>query len=208
MKNKEFISLERKLLPQFPNMVVQGPMMLMTPVGQPVLRGLCFEGSSFDAKSFYVWMFWMPLYVPTKHVYFDHGDRILDRWDATNPQLLEDLVKAIRLRAIPFLCGLETLQDVLHRLRLAADNSKNPYDHQALAYTLVKVGETTEAISAIDVLLELLNPAVSWQIELGERTRLLKEKILMNVEEAQTMLARWQSDSIRAIGLENIISTD
>jgi polygalacturonase len=51
------------------------------------LRGLYFEGSSFDGKSFYVWTFVLPLFVPTKHVSFNLGKRLralggADRWNA------------------------------------------------------------------------------------------------------------------------------
>ena len=75
MKKKEFALLARQLLPEMPGMTVHAPLVVAVPMGE-ILRGLHFEGSSFDAKSFYVDVFWLPLYVPTDEVYFNLGKGI------------------------------------------------------------------------------------------------------------------------------------
>ena len=207
MKKKEFASLARQLLPHVADMIVHGPMMLTIPVGQ-VLRGIYFEGSDFDAKSFYVWVFWLPLYVPTEQVSFNLGKRIRsaagERWNTDSPRLLENLVIAIRTEAIPLLKRLETPEGVLEAARSAAAGSKDPYVHQALSYALAIAGKTEAAVSAIDVLLGFLDPAIPWQAELGSRTTLLKEKLLERPENAAAMLEGWRTESIRKLGLESL----
>ena len=102
MKKKEFASLARQLLPHFSGMVVHIPLMLLRPV-KPVLRGICFEGSGSDPKTFYVWKFWLPLYVPRKRISFTHGERLRDKggaemWNVTESRLVERLTDA-ELRA-------------------------------------------------------------------------------------------------------------
>lgn len=208
MRSKDFVSLTRKLLPQWPSMIVHGTMLVMTPI-KPVLRGLYFEGSSFDARSFYVWAFWMPLYVPADTVSFNLGTRIRgesggDRWNAADARVIEKLSSAIYSDALPYLRELETSQDVVEAAKRAAGGSKDPYVHQALAYSLAKAGDTTEAVDSIDVLLGLLDPFISWQAELRTRAQLLKEAIIAKKEDAAVMLDGWMAESIRQLGLEEL----
>lgn len=208
MKKREFVSLARQLLPFVPGAVVHGPMMAIVPIGQ-VFRGLYFEGSDFDAQSFYINAFWLPLYVPTKHIHFNFGKRLrdnrgADRWNSDSPQLLDDLAAAIRRDALPLFDKVESLQGVVEVTRQAAVVSKDPYVHQALSYALAMAGEGTEAVRAIDVLLGLLNPAVPWQAQFAARANLLKEKIADGTEEAGTMLEGWRAESIRSLGLDGI----
>jgi hypothetical protein len=208
MKSKEFASLARKLLPQCPRMIVHGTMLVMPPI-EPVLRGLCFEGSSFDAKSFYVWAFWMPLYVPADTVSFNLGKRIReecggDRWSAADDRVIEKLSSAIRSDALPFLCELETAKDVVVAAGRAAAGSRDPYAHQALAYSLAKAGDVAAAVDSIDVLLGLLSPLVPWQAELRTRAQSLKETLIAKKEDAAAMLDGWTAESIRRLGLEQL----
>lgn len=208
MKTKAFAALARQLLPSLPGMVIHGPMMLVVPLGQ-VLRGLYFEGSSFDAKSLYVWLFWLPLYVPTETAYFNLGKRLRDesggdRWNMADAQFMEGLTKSVRAEAIPFLKGLDTPQGVVEAARRAAATSKDPYTHQALCYALAKAGKVQEAVTAVDVLLGLLSPAIPWQAELGTRANLLKEKLIASAEDTTAMLEGWTAESIRQLKLEDI----
>lgn len=51
MKTKDFAALGRRLLPALPGFRVEGDMIFMHPIAH-ILRGICFDGSSFDAKLF------------------------------------------------------------------------------------------------------------------------------------------------------------
>jgi hypothetical protein len=212
MKKKEFASLARRLSPHVPGTIVHGPMLLIPPVTR-TLRGLYFEGSSFDAKSFYIWVFWMPLCVPSEHVYFNLGRRVRgtsggDRWNAGAPQLLEDLVAAIRSEAIPLLSLTGTQTGEIEAARAATAGNTSPYTHQALAYVLAQAGETQAAVDTLAVLLGFLDPAVPWQAEMGARARLLKEGLVEHPEEVARMLDGWRLDSIRNLGLGDVMAQD
>src|ERR1700730_11760587 len=106
MKTKEFVAIEKALLPELPDFAIKGSMMLMRPV-EYVLRGICFEGSDFDKTSFCVNVFALPPCVPTKHLYFIFGSRLriagADRWNANDPDVIAELGEAIRRDAMPFL---------------------------------------------------------------------------------------------------------
>lgn len=208
MNSKELVSLARRLLPQYPSMILHRTMLVMPPVN-PVFRGLWFEGSSFDAKSFYVWAFWMPLYVPAKMISFNLGKRVRvesggDRWSSADDQVVESLNRAIRSDALPFLSELKSVQDAVRAARHAADGSKDPFAHEALAYSLAKAGDVEAAVESIDVLLELLSPLIPWQAELKTRALSLKEAIIANNGDVIKILDGWTAENIRQLGLEQL----
>ena len=53
MRAKDFVTLEKRLLPNLPNFTIKGPLLFIVPIGH-TLRGFHFDGSSFDKKAFYV----------------------------------------------------------------------------------------------------------------------------------------------------------
>jgi hypothetical protein len=101
MTTKEFVALGKSLLPKLPGFAVKGSLMFIPPV-ECVLRGIHFDGSSFDKRSFSVTTFALPLCVPTNHLYLNFGTRVRhkgggDRWSMRTPDLREELATALKL---------------------------------------------------------------------------------------------------------------
>ena len=99
MKTRKFVDLERRLAMDFPDFAIKGTLMFLSPPIR-LLRGLCFEGSSFDKTSFYVNFFVLPLCRPTDHLYFSFGGRVRcpgggDRWNVESPNLRWELVNSL-----------------------------------------------------------------------------------------------------------------
>ncbi len=208
MKKKEFAALGRQLTSEIPGATVHGDMIVVMPVGD-VLRGLCFEGSSFDAKSFYIWVFCHPLYIPTDCICFTFGDRLRgsisgERWDADSEGLLEELATTIRHQAVPFLSGFDTQQGVVEAARAAAGKHKTVRLYETLSYVLAAAKQVEEAVGAIDVLSGLLDTDIAWQEELGARVTLLREALLKSDEDACELLEAWKAETIRNLGLESL----
>jgi hypothetical protein len=203
MKTKEFIAIEKSLLTDLPGFAIKGSMMVMCPV-KHVLRGFCFEGSDFDKTSFYVYFFALPLCVPTKHLYFNFGDRLRsdggDNWNVNDPNLLAKLGAAIRREAMPFLSRAESLLGFVEIAR--SFSYANPHTPMAIAFTLARAGRINEAISVLDQLLPQLNLKVAWQSEIADQAKALKAKLVANPSEAQQQLEAWEAESARNLGLE------
>jgi hypothetical protein len=201
MKNKDFAELAKRLLPDLPGFAVKAPLMFILPVGH-TLRGLCFESHSYEAKLFYVWVFFLPLCVPRKHVSFELGKRIGgDRWNAEAPDIVRELGVALKREALPFLSAIESPHDVAQAatsMRLP----QNPHVQQAIAYTLARAGDVNKAVAALDELTRSLDVKVPWQLEMAERANAFKSQLLSDAPSAQKQLEAWEAESVRNLGLE------
>lgn len=205
MKNKDFAELAKRLLPDLPGFAIRPPLMFIPPVGH-TLRGVCFEGSGFDARSFYVNVFFLPLFVPRKYLSFEFGNRIReagggDRWNADAPNLVHELGVALKREALPFLSPIESPRDVAQAatsLRLP----QNPHMQQAIAYALARAGDVNKAVAALDELARLLDVKVPWQLEMFERANAFKSQLLSDAPSAQKQLEAWEAESVRNLGLE------
>lgn len=205
MKSKEFTALAKKLMPNLPGFAVKGSMAIMRPV-KTVLRGIYFEGSSFDTKSFYVWVFFLPLFVPTNVVNFNLGQRLRvpgggDRWSTDMPNLIGDLTAVIERDALPFLTGVESPLDVA---RAAGRNQspQDPYVQQAVAYAWARAGEVKRANDELEKLIHLLDARITWQHALIERADRLRAMLLEKPEDVQAQLDAWENETSRCLGLE------
>lgn len=201
MKNKDFAALAQRLSPDLPAFAVKAPLMIIPPVGH-TLRGLCFESHSHEARLFYIWVFFLPLFVPRKHLSFEFGKRIGgDRWNADAPNLVYELGAALKREALPFLSPIESPHDVAQAaasLRLP----QNPHVQQAIAYALARTGEVDKAVRALDELTPMLNANIPWQLEIAERAQVLKSNLLANPADAQRQLEAWENESVKNLGLE------
>jgi hypothetical protein len=188
---------------------VKDQLMIMRPVTH-TLKAFHFDGSSFDKKSFYVDIFFMPLCVPAEHIHFTFGrrvrDKASDRWNAGNPGFETTLTSAMQ-DDLPFLVKLRTPSDVASALQpLTKPNEAgyvNPHCYEALAYTLLQAGKTSAASNVIDTLLKTANPTVIWECKIASRARLIRDKLLEKPEEAHEQLATWETENIRTLGIES-----
>jgi len=201
MKNKDFASLAQRLLPNLPGFVVKAPLMFIPPV-KHTLRGLCFESHSHEANLFYVWVFFQPLFVPTKHLTLTFGKRISDEpWNADASNLIHELGGALKRETLPFLSPIESP----HGVAVAAKSlrlSQNPNVQETIAYALARAGDVGKAVAELDILLGMLDVKVPWQLEMAERAKLLKAELLSDAHGAQNLLATWETESARNLGLD------
>jgi hypothetical protein len=208
MTTKQFVTLEKSLLPEFAGFAIKGKLMFIPPA-RHILRGINFEGSDFSKTSFFVTRFVIPLCVPTKYLYFLLCDRIRDKgkgdgWDANMPNLFAELTEALKLQALPFLSEVETLPNFITVL-MRSHGSDHAGALEPMGYAYARMGYVDNAIDALDRLLariDRLDPKAPWDIERSERAKLLKAKLISGPAEAQQQLDVWEAESIRNLGLE------
>ena len=142
MKTRKFVDLERRLAMDFPDFAIKGTLMFLSPPIR-LLRGLCFEGSSFDKNSFYVNFFVLPLCRPTDHLYFSFGGRVRcpgggDRWNVESPNLRSELVNSLMNEAVPYLRGTKALSDFIANAKSAPQNIRTL---EATGFALARLNE-------------------------------------------------------------------
>ncbi|HPO17224.1 MAG TPA: hypothetical protein PLI09_27570 [Candidatus Hydrogenedentes bacterium] len=188
---------------------VQAPLMFLVPLSH-TLRGIYFENSS-DARAFYVWVFFLPLFIPRKYISFEFGQRICQAtgeqcWNADAKDLHHDLIRAIKRDALPFLSKIDTPSDIA-RAAMALLNPINPYYQQTLAFAHARAGQLVEARIAFDQLVKQIDQAVPWQREMAERALHFSRTLLADPAKAQFQLNEWEVESIRNLGLEKFRSS-
>lgn len=207
MRTKDFVSLAKRLLPELPGFVANGPMIFIRPVGH-ILRGFYFEGSSFDSKSFYVWMFILPLCVPAEHISFSLGKRIRgaggERWHIDAPDVVPELKDLLKREAVSNLSRIGSLRDFVDAASRWG-SSDDPQTQEALAYVLARASKGGDAVLAIDQLLRSLHTNIPWQVEMTERAKTLKTKIQEDPAEAQRQLETWERQTAKNLGIEEFV---
>jgi hypothetical protein len=212
MTTKELAIIERNLLPHLPGFAIKGREMFVPPV-KHTLRGIHFDPSAFDKKSFSVSVFVMPLFVPSEHLTLNFADRVrhsgsADRWNIGMPDLYFELSNALKQKAVPFLSSMESL----HRFIGAAQQIlkepgesrafKNPHTLQAIAYAFACIGEFQKSRDALDQLRQHLNLKVPWQRIMNERAETLGNELRDDPGGAQRRLESWEAETIKNLGLE------
>lgn len=209
MRQKEFRAVAKQLLPDLPGWRLKGPLLIWPPVDH-TLRAVCFEPSGFDRRSFYLSVFLLPLCVRHEYVSFNMGKRLGFSWEADDPQLLSNLLRAMRAEATPFLEGLDTPQDVVAVILARWRRSEDLYVHQGIAYLLALYGELDQAVDALDHLLKLSTTGfyrgLSWADQMAVEARTLKSKLLEDPDDARSMLREWEEESRRNLKVEEFTS--
>jgi hypothetical protein len=204
MKIREFVALEKRLLPALSGFAIRGSLMFITPLGD-ILRGFDFESSSHDKKAFYVYAFFLPLCVPSEYLSFNFGNRLrygrADRWSIMDRDF-EFVLKSAMEKEARYLRALQSSEDVILALRTHVSRTNDPYGHEAIAYLLAKEGKVQVSLEALDSLIRMLEPSVAWEKEMASRAQLIKAKLLANPMEARQQLEIWQRETVRNLGLE------
>jgi cytochrome c-type biogenesis protein CcmH/NrfG len=194
----DFISITRELSKLLPDFVGKGSLMLLPPA-KDLLRGIYFESSVADKRSFYVTVFVLPLFVPTDHIYLNLGERIGISWNADDKDLLPELAEVLRREALPFLNSVGTLEGLTEAL---IHNSPDARTQQAMAYGLAVKGDIEQALVALDLLILSLEVEFPWQQSIKDQAQALRTALTENPSLAKRWLQTWEAETTQRLGLE------
>src|SRR5713101_2107072 len=181
MKRRQFESLCRKLVPNLPGFVCKGWLLHTFPLNH-LLRGFCCDDSGFDSAKFTVVVFFLPLYVPTNHIYFLFGNRLKDDqgcdiwWNVNDSKLADDLLFRIRTQGIPFLSRIASPSALVDAAQ-ALPATQDAYKWETIVYSLALVDDFAGAQRALERLVKALDPKIPWQAEMMERAELLGDNL-------------------------------
>ncbi len=134
---------------QLPGFVSEGRLMFMMPLGHS-LKGVYFDRSIVGPEMCNVNVFVQPLFVRAENLTFNLGWRLgggtkLWNLDAS----LAELMDKVKLEAVPFLASVISPRD-LAKAAKRLHITENPLVKIYIAYALVRDGEFTDAIDALD----------------------------------------------------------
>jgi len=200
---KEFIALEKALLPDLPGFAIKGPLMLIPPARQ-LLRGIHFDGSSFDKTSFYANALIMPLCVPTNHLSLLFARPIrqssgADRWSIKEPNVIAEISAELKRQAVPFLARAKSL---VYFVDVAKEFAGNPHTPKAIGFALARAGQFDQAIEVLGQLLGQVDLNIGWQSDIAVQAGALRAKLIANPIDAQQQLERWETETVHKLGLD------
>ena len=207
MKKKQFESLCKSLLPYLPGFDCKGWLLYARPVGH-ILRGFCCDDSGFDPQKFAVTVFFLPLYVPTKHIHFNMGQRLKDErgcdiwWSLSDPRLCDELLACIERQGLPFLDGVKQPCDVVTAIQRLGPG-RDPYRFEAVAYSHVLASDFQQTTASMNRLLGILDTGIGWQAEMYNRAKGLLTTLESEPNKARLTLERWERETIENLGLGN-----
>jgi hypothetical protein len=114
------------------------------------------------------------------------------------PDLVTDLVAALRQQALPFLSNGETLAGFIEIARSGAQTGRAM---EGIGYAAARSGDSKQAVEIFNRLVPTLNLNIAWQRELADQVRALSAKLVAHPEEAQEQLAQWEEATVRNLGL-------
>lgn len=219
MKGRTVEKLAKKyLLQHLPGYAVRRSLLFFEPLDW-ILRGYCFDSSSFSADRFVVHAFCQPLYVPVEYLVLSFGDRLgaagggPERWFHLkgNDELstMTEVVERILKEGEPMLVTTETLRGFLDMLpRLSSDHA-DPHYLEARAYTEVLTGRTELACRTINRLNSVIdaNPnKFDWVLDLQRRVNHIRVLLAESPESAISQLNTWADYTARQLKLNRVRS--
>jgi hypothetical protein len=186
-----------------PGFVHKGRLLYASPLNH-VLRAFNFDSSAFDKETFYVAVFFLPLYIPASHLHLSFGERLRSPkgqvWNLSDPCVREELLACIQGVGLPFLERPRHPCDVAAAIQeLGADD--DPYRLEAIAYSLAMSDDVSAAQLALERLIKGLDRSTTWQTEMMERATQLAHKLAGNPQEARRQLAEWEQATVKNLGL-------
>jgi hypothetical protein len=199
VKTKDFAKIGKGLLELLPAYSVKGSLVYSITTHN-VLRGVSFEGSSFDRSSFYIWFFVMPLSLPTDTLYFNLGERLRDRqggdrWDINQPDVLSEIKLQFENQAVPWLATFESAITAIDAVKKMSDIAPNVRSLEASAVLLASYGDTEGTQLLINRCLSMVDSLIAWQREVAEQLGKLSKACMESNQAVEGLLGSWSEKS-------------
>ena len=211
MRHSDCYRLAKQLLPSLSGLTTdKRDLLFFTPIGD-ILRGFAFESTAYAREEFYFWWFFMPIGRPIEYLTLGYGGRLsppigYTDWRTHMEDLPNKLLSALRPKALPLLQSTITYQDTInaiHELRgEQAGTDTNILDD--LSCLQILDGQFEAARQTLDALIshEHGDDRRQWILDIVERAKGLKEKLINDPQFAIDQVKEWQKHTFKALKLE------
>jgi len=206
MKKKEKIILLKEILIALGDdgakFEINNDIAFVKPIGN-CYRGICIDDSRFSKEEFYIEIFFVPLYIPTDHVYFNNGWRLTrnkneDTWEKG---LLKDIVYIIKQNVLEKLLYSNTDEKLLNIINELNGFSNNIKTLETKLILAARMGNEKIINSTYtEIKLQINEDSFPWQKNILERVDL----IIHNYKNRNLILDitdKWKEESIQKLKL-------
>jgi hypothetical protein len=211
MRYSDAYRIAHVLLPQLPGFVTnKKDVLFIAPIGH-TLRGFLFESTPGGREDFYFWWFFMPICGPDEDLHLGYGNRLNvpgghAGWRTDMDRLPEKLLMAMRPMALPLLRSIHTIQDTIAaiRSRYGTQATGDVNVLEDLSCLQILDGRFAEARRTLDSLIELEHGTDrrQWILDIIERAKGLREKLVEDPSLAVAQVREWQDFTFKALKLE------
>lgn len=181
--------------------------MLLAPIREGILHGICFESSSHLKTRFYIDVFSFPLCYPESHIYLNFGFRLRNSggeiWDLVTPNIWENFDVVLHTQVVPYFERLNTAEAFAKEA--AKYSLENPHTLKAVAFAFARAGQWEACKTYLDILLRRLDRSILWQQDIAEKSELLADLVVRQPGKAREQLLMWESETIINLGLQGCI---
>lgn len=202
MKKMEILRIQKELLHDFSEFRICNGLMLL-PIVDGLLRGVIFEGSSFDKYSFRITAFVQPLFVPSRYLSLTLPEPIrkangADRWSVLDGDLKALLVRAFREQAVSYFGRIQNIADFITAL---SQQDATIRSQEKLAYAFVKSGDVESALSVFSRIRSMADQDIAWQKEIAHQADSISTMLRQDIELANTKIEEWEAHTLENIKL-------
>jgi len=206
MKKKEKIIILKEILIALGDdgtkFEINNDIAFVKPIGN-CYRGICIDDSRFSKEEFYIEIFFVPLYIPTDHVYFNNGLRLTrnKNEDTWKKGLLKDIVFLIKQNVLEKLLYSNTDEKLLNIINELNEFSNNLKTLETRLILAARMGNEKIIYSTYtEIKLQINQDSFPWQKNILERIEL----IIHNYKNRNLILDitdKWKEESIQKLKL-------
>ncbi len=206
MKTSDIKPFARLFIEKHLNFRTQGRL-IATPIKSGIIGGFFFDSSSYDAKSFYVFVFALPLYVPTDVLHFSFGKRLNNcSWSADEPNILLSTVDRMSLE-VPYLSSASNPEKFIQWIDQFPNSKNDVYMIRARAYSFALDGKFDESIRESLKCVDLLkNDVIAWMVDLRSEMAVFIKMLENDCDKIPDFLRQIETESIQKLKLNHFVT--
>jgi hypothetical protein len=191
--------VREKILPNFSGFEYHKNIMFKAPISE-VLSGFCFEKIK---DHIYLWQFFQPTFVPTKHIYFTFGERLgTNKKRYPIDQLnIESTVEVLNKEISTKLFFVESLCKASEFYNFFVHGNNSFEKFQDLVFTSCYL-DNSECSSMLNELIKIIetsdNVDAEWMKELLKNS---KQLYYSNNVQRKLLFAEWRNFTLNELGL-------
>ena len=201
MTKKQEIALCAEIERNLPDAVAQSPTVFMKPLGT-IYRGICIESTSREKDTFYLNVFFIPLFLPIDRLMLNLAYRLNGNGGHRSIHDFPKILSSIKEEAWPVLKKIKSTRDLPAAIKQAGVIG-DPFAQLTLLYTGLELSDRKGMANATEALARMLSgrDKIEWQKNLWLDAQVVNEQAKKSKVEIDTFLTGRRQATAKALKL-------